>query len=526
MQPSVQSFCNALAKSSLLSADEVRSLYQRWVAEAREKASDLGQFESWLEANQYATAYQIGVLNRGRGDQLFLNQYKLLDRIGRGRMAGVYKAVHNLGQTVAVKVLPPSKAKDPTTFGRFQREARLAMRLKHPNIVRTFQTGQCRDLHFLVMEYLEGETLAEVLQRRGKLPPVEAARLIHQALMGLQHMHEEGLVHRDLNPGNLMLVGGPPDSTLPATVKVLDIGMGRALFDEGTPGTGPSADLTAAGEILGSPDCMAPEQARDAHSADIRADVYSLGCVLYHTLTGQPPFPDVNRVRQLVRHAREAPRAVREFNPAVPDGLQQVLNWMLAKDPAQRYPTPERAAQELQVFLTAGPEVKRLEAEPRMQKYLRWLEADGGAQPVQLADVDVNLEPVPAAAPVAPVVVPAAAPQATVAWTAPSGLASPPRQPQPAPARSAAPAPHPPAQAPTPARRGDPGMEKNAAAKGQSTNPEEEPKGFNLSRRDMMMLGLGIGGILVLLLGFGGLFWFLTRNRGKTTPKEPPDASQ
>src|SRR5262249_38695905 len=158
--------------------------------------------------------YQVGVIGRGNANQLLLGSYKILERIGKGRMAGVYKALHELGQVVAIKVLPPSKARDPQILGRFEREARLALRLKHPNIVRTFQTGTWSGLHCLVMEYLEGETLEEVLARRGKLPVGEAVRLIWQALNALQEIHEEGLVHRDLKPGNLMLVGGTDPNTL------------------------------------------------------------------------------------------------------------------------------------------------------------------------------------------------------------------------------------------------------------------------------------------------------------------------
>src|SRR5262249_46314099 len=156
----------------------------------------------------------------------------------KGRMAGVYKAVHSLGQVVAIKVLPPSKAKLPQLLARFQREARLALRLKHPNVVRAFQMGEANGLHYLVMEYLEGETLDEVLQRRGKLPAVEAVPLIYQALLGLEHIHKQGLVHRDLKPGNLMLVrpANGCDTTLGGTLKILDIGLGKALYDEAAAG--------------------------------------------------------------------------------------------------------------------------------------------------------------------------------------------------------------------------------------------------------------------------------------------------
>jgi serine/threonine protein kinase len=388
MEFSVQNVCGLLIRSKLMSPDEVKTMYARWLAEAKD-GGNLGLFSKWLSSNHYVTDYQASLIVKGHADDFFLNQYKILDRLGRGRMAGVYKAIHQLGQVVAIKVLPPSKAKDPVTLARFLREARLAMRLKHPNVVRAFQVGEVNGLHYLVMEYLEGETLDEVLQRRKQLPPAEAVRVIHQVLLGLQHIHEQGLVHRDLKPSNLMLVpgsgSGPGDTTARATVKILDIGLGRALFDENSPGapTGAAANnqLTAEGVLLGTPDYLSPEQARDPRTTDIRADIYSLGCVLYHILAGQPPFPDTNIISQMVRHATETPSPLKTLNPAVPDGLQQIVNWMIAKDPAKRYPTPERAAQALQVFLAAGSEPARsLEAEPKMRKYLTWLEtgADGG----------------------------------------------------------------------------------------------------------------------------------------------------
>src|SRR5262249_2388651 len=153
------------------------------------------------------------------------------------------------------------------------------------------------------------------------------------------------------------------------------IGTGRALFDEGSPGAGP-IDLTAPGALLGEPDYMAPEQARDAHTADIRADIYSLGCTLYHALAGHPPFPDDNLVRKLSRHATERPRLLKDFNAQVSDGLQQVIETMMAKDPALRYPTPARAARALEEFLPTGRAGHRPAAPNAKQAaYLKWLEA-------------------------------------------------------------------------------------------------------------------------------------------------------
>src|SRR5258708_19663656 len=297
MELSVQNLFGLVIRSRLLTAPEAQAMFKRWQTEAKDSSGDTACVAKWMVGNGFVTEYQASLLARGRFEGFFLSEYKILDRIGRGRMAGVYRAVHPLGQTVAIKVLPPSKAKDPHLFGRFQREARLASRLKHPNIVGTFQVGESGGIHYLVMEHLEGETLDDALQRRGKLPPEEAVRIVYQALKGLQYIHEQGLVHRDLKPANLMLLPQPSehaDTTLGSRVKILDIGLARFEIEEAPPVNSREPELTTEGILLGTPDYMSPEQARDARSVDIRSDIYSLGCVLFLTLTEQPPFPDSN----------------------------------------------------------------------------------------------------------------------------------------------------------------------------------------------------------------------------------------
>jgi serine/threonine protein kinase len=375
MDLTVQNLYGLLLRSKLLSQEEARSMYARWQDDAGEHATDSARFAAWMVQHRYLTEFQATLLARGHAEGFFLNDYKILDRLGKGRMAGVYRARHRLGQTFAIKVLPPSKARDPLMLARFQREAQLTLKLKHPNIVRAFQVGLSGEHHYLVLEHLDGSTLEEVLAQRGRLTPPEAVRLIHQALGGLQHIHEQGLVHRDLKPANLMLVPPPGSgSTLDCTLKILDIGLGRALFDEAQLAEPAGVGLTGEGVLLGTPDYMAPEQARDPRTTDVRADIYSLGCVLFHLLAGQPPFPDTNIISQMIRHASEVPRPLREFDPAIPDGLQQIVSRMLAKDPASRYATPDRAAQALEVFLAAGGPLSSPELDPGMSSFLLWLE--------------------------------------------------------------------------------------------------------------------------------------------------------
>jgi serine/threonine protein kinase len=501
MEPVAENVGNLIIRSGLLSAEEVQTLYERWRIENAPTGSDTASFLSWLAEHQYLTGYQASWLLRGRVDYFFLGQYKILDRIGRGSMAGVYKAVHELGQVVAIKILPPSKAREPNLLARFQREARLALRLKHPNVVRTFQVGQTGALHYIVMEYLDGETLEEVLQRRCKLPPAEAIRLIHQALLGLQHLHEQGMVHRDLKPGNLMLLpaqsAGAPDHTLNATVRLMDIGLGRALFGEGTPGGADNFQLTSEGAILGTPDYLAPEQARDARQADVRADIYSLGCALYHALTGQPPFVDSNLVRQLVRHATETPRSLRDFDHAIPDALQPIIDRMLAKAPASRYPTPERAAQALQGFLAGGADMLPATPDPVKNSYLTWLDGqppETSAAPPP-AETRVPEPSLPPAGRTLAAFSPAPVATAPVARPKPP-VAGPPVQPAPRP-----PTPAPTSRPPVP-RKLKPAERAKVKPDGDQTNPA-----VNLTRRDILMMAIGAGILLVLeicsfLVGF------------------------
>ena len=513
MEFKVENLCGFLIRSKLMSGPEMQAMRQRWSAEAKD-AGQVPLFLKWLVAKNYVTEYQASLLSRGHVDDFYLGDYKILERIGRGRMAGVYKAVHPFGQVVAIKVLPPSRAKSGQILARFQREARLAVKLKHPNVVRAFQVGETKGVHYLVMEYLEGETLEEMLQRRKRLPPAEGVRLIHQALLGLQHIHELGMVHRDLKPANLMLLPTPTrgenETTLKSNIKILDIGLAREFFDETSPAEAmEKMELTGEGVLLGTPDYLAPEQARDPRSIDIRADIYSLGCTLYHLLTGQPPFPDKNILNQMIRHATEAPKPLKHFIPSIPEGLSQIVDWMIAKQPAQRYPTPGRAAQALDAFLLVASEpAKAAEETPQLRKYLTWLEMSD-----KHGDPDMTIPP--PAIPTAPPVKPASSPNVPVTASAKPEATARKRKkrtgvkmPPPAVIPLAAPVPPAPALAlPVPAAPAARSLEPVAAADDldvELVDASETPvtptpgKRSRLSLRDILMIGLGIVGMLIL----------------------------
>jgi eukaryotic-like serine/threonine-protein kinase len=387
-----------VARSRLLSADAVTNLLK--------DARDLEDARRLLVSGKHVTEYQAAHLLRGHTDGFFLGPYKVLDRIAKGRMAGVYKAVHEASQLAAIKVLPASKAKDPETLARFKREGRLLTQLDHPNVVRAVAVGEADGKHYLALEYLEGETLDEVLHKRKRLPAAEAVRIIHEAMLGLGHLHQKGMVHRDLKPANLMLVELPGRKTEIAdrAVKILDIGLGKALFEE----SDTVQKITGDGVLIGTPDYLAPEQAKDAKRVDIRSDIYSLGCVLYHALTGQPPFPDKSILNQVMRHATEPPRPLSDFLSEVPAGLQDVMNWLLAKDPAQRYPTPERAAQALSVLLRSAATPAKPVVAPTVQVEAVSAPAKGvaigrletparksGPLPAPASEIDVELVSVP-----------------------------------------------------------------------------------------------------------------------------------
>lgn len=340
--------------------DEVARMLGRF-ADPRALAKELIQ-RGWL------TPYQINQLFLGRGTDLLLGSYVLLERLGEGGMGAVFKARNwKLGKIVAVKVIRKDRLSNAQAVRRFHREIRAAAQLNHPNIVLAFDADEVGGTHLFVMEYVQGIDLGRLVQAQGALPIDQACEFIRQAALGLQHAFESGLVHRDIKPSNLLVtrssvlaaqpVGGPsgrglsgPQSgvSIRSVVKVLDLGLARSDSggDDSSCGT-----LTQEGTLMGTPDYIAPEQALNSHMADIRSDLYSLGCTFYFLLTGQVPHPGGTMTDKLLRHQLQEPTPLERLRPEVPPGVAAVIRKLLAKQPAERYQTPA----ELAADLNAGP---------------------------------------------------------------------------------------------------------------------------------------------------------------------------
>lgn len=285
------------------------------------------------------------------------SRYRIVEVLGQGGMGTVYKAQHRLMERlVALKVIDRGLTSNPTVVERFRREVKAAAQLNHPNIVHAYDAEQAGDSHFLVMEFVEGTTLARLVEQQGPLPVAQACDYVRQAALGLQRAFEHHMIHRDIKPHNLM-------RTPQGVVKILDFGLARLISETSPPLSmwgkenlsedAAPASLTQMGMVMGTADYMAPEQADDAHAADIRADIYSLGCTLYYLLSGQAPFPQGSVLDKLKAHKSHKPRPLADFRKDVPAALVRVLERMMAKDPAQRYQTPAEAAEALMPFTSA-----------------------------------------------------------------------------------------------------------------------------------------------------------------------------
>lgn len=351
-------FLEMVTKSQLV-APEARD---RLVAKIRERRGgelpkDPKKFAAVFQQAGLLTNWHIEKLFTGKYKGFFLGKYKLLGHIGTGGMSSVYLAEHTkLGGKRAIKVLPKKRVKDASYLARFQLEAKAIASLNHPNIVLAYDIDNQDDVHYIVMEYVDGVDLQALVKRDGPLEFNAAADAICQAARGLQHAHSKGVIHRDVKPGNLLI---------DAEKKVRLLDMGLALV-----AAGDDSSLTVAHNenVLGTADYLAPEQALNSHTVDHRADIYGLGCTLYFLLTGQPPFNEGTLAQRIAKHQNQMPAPIRTRRADCPGELEGICVKMIQKDPAYRYQSAEEVAEALTKFLAAVPNEQPLAAavgEPR-----------------------------------------------------------------------------------------------------------------------------------------------------------------
>jgi serine/threonine-protein kinase len=325
----------ALVRRAEIADDDVLAGFVNRSGEVPPTASDTA---TRLIQAGILTPFQARLILQGKHKGFKLGPYLILNQIGAGGMGQVFLAEHAaLRRRVALKVLPLRKALDPTNVERFYREARAAAALDHPNIVHAYDVSCDKGTHFLVLEYIDGETLDRALAVSGRLPVGEAVSYTVQAAAGLQHAHEKGVAHRDIKPANL-LVGRD------GIVKILDLGLAQFFEDSGT------KLARAPGAVMGTTDYVAPEQLLGG-ATDHRSDIYNLGATLYHLVTGRPPFSGTTAAKMIAHHL-SAVAPAHELCSDVPESLSDIVERMLAKDPNDRYQTAAEVVQMLMPFVS------------------------------------------------------------------------------------------------------------------------------------------------------------------------------
>lgn len=339
--PTIEVFVGRLVSTRLMTALEVETFR---CALPADKQGDAQTLARELVQKGKLTRYQATALYQGKEKGLVFGDYIVLDRIGAGGMGQVLKARHQrMDRIVALKVLPAAFSKNPDHVKRFEREAKAAARLNHPHIVTAYDAGQQSETHYLVMEFVDGSDLATLVKNSGPLPIAQAVGFVVQAARGLEHAHAQGIVHRDIKPSNLLV-------DRKGTVKILDMGLARIDSPLGDATDG----LTNTGNIMGTIDYMAPEQAVDTKHADARADVYALGCTLYFLLTGKKLYDADTVMKKLLAHREAAVPSFASARADVPAGLDAVYQRMVAKRPQDRFKTVAEARMALEAAMSVG----------------------------------------------------------------------------------------------------------------------------------------------------------------------------
>lgn len=338
VEPQATRFWHAAVQSGLIDAKSLEACWAKIPVDKRTpEAADRRLARKVVEAG-YLTLWQAQRLLEGvRPQSLHFDKYDLLDVIGQGGMGRVYLAQDTrLSRRVALKVLSRDRMTNPRAVARFRREAKVGAQLQHENLVRIYDEGEAHGARYLVMEYIEGKTIGKLIVEHGPLPPPMACRIVRQVALGLEHAHQKGLIHRDVNPMNILVDRG-------GTAKLTDLGLAIDLGDLGDA-------VTRDGATVGTFDYISPEQARHSRNVDIRSDIYSLGCSLYHMLSGRVPYPQPSLPEKLYAHQLIEAEPLRSIVPGIPEGLEAIVRRMMAKSPDDRYPTPNLVAMALEPY--------------------------------------------------------------------------------------------------------------------------------------------------------------------------------
>jgi eukaryotic-like serine/threonine-protein kinase len=341
MHKQLAAFVDGIRQSGLLAQEQVDQI----VAWADAPNVDPQVVAREIVQRDWLTAFQVKLFWKGRGNELFINQYVLVDRLGEGGMGEVFRARHRrMDRIVALKIIRKERLSSPDAVRRFLREIMAAAHLTHENVVMAYDADQAGDRHFFAMEFIDGTNLARLVREKGPLPVEQACNCIRQAAVGLQHAFERGMVHRDIKPSNLLLSNT-------GVVKILDMGLARVESE----GSQAESRITQEGLVIGTPDYLAPEQARNARTADIRSDIYALGCTFHYLLTASPPFPGSTPTEKLLRHSTDPiPNILR---PDLPPAVEVIVHKMMAKRPDERFQTPDEIAFALQPYSGLAPPV-------------------------------------------------------------------------------------------------------------------------------------------------------------------------
>jgi serine/threonine protein kinase len=330
----------------------------------------------------------------GNPKGMVLGQYHILEELGRGGYGRVYKAEHTLmNRQVALKLIAPDLVEDKKVRAWFRREVMALTLLNHPNIVMAYDADEIDTLLFLVMEYVDGPNLEALIARQGPLPVANVYPIMQQTALALQYAHEKGMVHRDIKPENLLLPLVTGSQANPIRVKIADFGLAR-LHPRGAPNN--HTILTELGG-LGTPAFIAPEQAENIHAADIRSDLYSLGCTIYYALSGSLPFPGPTGMEILAQHLKREAKPLEELRPDIPSALAAIIRRLMAKNPDKRFQSPADLASELSFLF--GPGAKWAETISPDPQLPNTLEQTPCPDALPSAPLNESSTPLPAEAP-------------------------------------------------------------------------------------------------------------------------------